>query len=85
MLDLISKEVLFVSFKGIFTSNNDGNAFLDSVVSALSLAHVNSAVVNLGVGNDQHATRFVDTARELSLQLEPASGQRNLGGDHTFC
>lgn len=51
----------------------------DSVDSILSLAHVSSAIVNLGVSDDEHTTVFVDTARELSLQLEPASGQGSLG------
>lgn len=56
---------------------------LDGIVLAASLAHVDAAVIDLRVGNNEHASALVHAARELSVELEPAGGQRSVGDDVT--
>lgn len=65
----------------LLTSNVNRDALLNRVWSALSLAHVDSAVVDLRVGDNEHTSALVDTVRELALQLEPASGEGRIGND----
>lgn len=43
------------------TSNGDRDAFLDGIIVTVSLANVDSTVVNLGVGDDKDTSALVDT------------------------
>lgn len=47
----------------------------------MSLAHVDSTVIDLRVGNNKHSMAFVDATGELAVQFEPASGQRSIRND----
>lgn len=54
---------------------------LDGIISVISLAHVNAAVIDLRVGNQESTQVLRNSAGEFSVQLEPARRNRGLQGN----
>lgn len=54
---------------------------LDGVISVVSLAHVDAAVIDLRVGDQESTQVLRDTTGEFSVQLKPARRNGGLKGN----